>query len=153
MMCVKMLLGDKMRNTTKLMIEKYALKKLKYDFMGYEFSRTNELSFHHLIVPHKECKALGLMQNGYLMWNGAILVQETSHEYLHIIGNYDYEIFQRISNEMIEENVKGHLDFINLKRIHDLLTYFEIKYQNVTNKKGYPIIKEEYTKRLIKKLQ
>lgn len=145
-----MLLGDKMRNTTKLMIEKYALKKLKYDFMGYEFSRTNELSFHHLIVPHKECKSLGLMQNGYLMWNGAILVQETSHEYLHIIGNYDYEIFQTISNEMIEENVKGHLDWVNLKRIHDLLTYFEIKYQNVTNKKGYPIIKEEYTKRLLK---
>lgn len=139
-----------MRNTTKLMIEKYALKKLKYDFMGYEFSRTNELSFHHLIVPHKDCKELGLIHNGVLIWNGAIL-KECSHQYLHTINNYDKEVFNRITNEMIEENVKGYLDWINLKRIDDFLTYFEIKYQNVTNKKGYPIIKEEYTKRLFRR--
>ena len=140
-----------MKNTTKLMIEKYALKKLKYDFMGYKFTRTNELSFHHLIVPRKDCKSLGLQHNGYLMWNGAILVQDTSHEYLHVIGNYDYELFQRITDEMIEENLKGCLDINNIRKIHDFLTYFEIKYQGVTNKKGYPIIKEEYTKRLLKK--
>lgn len=139
-----------MKNTTKLMIEKYDLKKLKYDFMGYSFVRTDELSFHHLIVPHKDCKSLGLMHNGYLMWNGAILVQDTAHEYLHVIANYDYEIFNRITNEMIDENIKGHLDLINLKRIHDFLTYFEIKYCGATSKKGYPIIKEEYTKRLFK---
>ena len=140
-----------MRNTTKLMIEKYALKKLKYDFMGYEFSRTNELSFHHLIVPHKECKALGLMQNGYLMWNGAILVQETSHEYLHIIGNYDYEIFSRITDAMIQENIKQRIDIQELRRINDYLNYFEAEHKDTLNKKGYPIIKEEYTKRLLKR--
>ena len=137
-----------MKNTAKLMIEKYALKKLKYDFMGYEFQRTTELSFHHLIVPHKDCKELGLIHNGVLMWNGAILVQDTSHEYLHVIANYDKEIFNRITNEMIEENVKGYLDLNNIRHINDLLTYFEIKYCGVTNKKGYPIIKEEYTKRM-----
>ena len=141
-----------MKNTTKLMIEKYALKKLKYDFMGYEFSRTNELSFHHLIVPYKDCKILGIEQNGYSIWNGAILIQNVSHEYLHIIGNYDYEIFNRITNEMIEENIKGYLDLQNIKRIDNLLTCFEIKYCNVTNKKGYPIIREEYTKRMIKNM-
>ena len=137
-----------MKATTKLMIEKYNLKKLKYDFMGYSFNRTNELSFHHLIVPHKDCKELGLLHNGVLPWNGAILVQNTSHEYLHILANYDYELFERITEEMIDENIKGYLDLYNIRRIHDLLTYFEIKYCGTTNKKGYPIIKEEYTKRL-----
>lgn len=140
-----------MKNTTKVMIEKYNLKKLKYDFMGYEFIRTNQLSFHHLIVPHKDCKALGLMHNGVLPWNGAILVQDTAHEYLHIIGNYDYELFSRISDEMIEQNIKGCLDLYNIKRIDDFLNYFEDEYGNTTNKKGYPIIKEQYTKRLLRK--
>ena len=139
-----------MKSTTKLMIEKYALKKLKYDFMGYEFLRTNELSFHHLIVPHKDCKAMGLAHNGVLEWNGAIL-KDTAHEYLHIIGNYDYELFEKITEQMIQENIKGHLDLYNIKRIHDFLTYFEIRYAGATNKKGYPIIKEEYTKRLMLK--
>ena len=139
-----------MKNTTKLMIEKYALKKLKYDFMGYEFQRTNELSFHHLIVPHKDCKELGLIHNGVLIWNGAIL-KECSHQYLHTINNYDREIFNRITNEMIDENVKGYLDLYNIRRINDLLTYFENNYCNVKDKKGHFIIKEEYTKRLYKK--
>ena len=129
------------------MIKKYELMKLKYDFMGYEFQRQNELSFHHLIIPHKDCKALGLPHNGILDWNGAILVQDTAHEYLHILANYDYELFERITEEMMDENLKGHLDLYNIKRIHDFLTYFEIKYCGATNKKGYPIIKEEYTKR------
>ena len=141
-----------MKNTTKLMIEKYALKRLKYDFMGYEFNRINELSFHHLIVPHKDCKELGLIHNGVLTWNGSILVQDTSHQYLHSINNYDREVFNRITNEMIEENIKGHLDLRNIKRIDDLLTYFESNYCSLRDKKGHPVIKEEYTKRLIKKL-
>lgn len=139
-----------MRKTTKLMIEKYALKKLRYDFMGYPFVRTNELSFHHLIIPHKYCKELGLGE-GYLDWNGAILNQNTSHEYLHVIANYDYEIFSLITSEMILQNIKGRLDLTNIRRINDLLDYFEIEYGDEKNKKGYPIIKEEYIKRLFKK--
>lgn len=140
-----------MKSITIKMINEYSLKKLKYDFMGYTFVRNNELSFHHLIVPHKDCKSLGLMHNGFLPWNGAILVQDTAHEYLHAIGNYDYEIFERITEEMIDENIKGHLDMENIKRINDFLTYFEIKNSGLTNKKGHPVIKEEYTKRLLLK--
>ncbi len=57
-----------MHELTKIMIKKYALNKLKYDFMGYEFSNISQLSFHHLIIPHRECKNLGLGE-GRFIWN------------------------------------------------------------------------------------
>ena len=77
-----------MREVTREMIKLYNIKKLGYDFMGYTFNRPEELSFHHLIIPHRDCKREGLGE-GYLMWNGAILKQETSHEYLHTIELYE----------------------------------------------------------------
>ena len=54
-----------MKEVTKEMIKEFQLKKLHYDFMGYTFKRPDELSFHHLIVPHKDCKIQGLGE-GYL---------------------------------------------------------------------------------------
>mgnify|MGYP006974673929 CR=1 FL=1 len=39
-----------MRDITKLMIAKYKLLELKYDFMGYEFDKEKELSFEGLYV-------------------------------------------------------------------------------------------------------
>lgn len=139
-----------MREVTKIMIHDYALNKLKYDFMGYEFSKPSQLSFHHLIVPHRLCKAKGLGE-GYLIWNGAILRQNTSHEYLHTIENYDYDMFSAITSEMIDENIKGHLDMENIRYIDDILNQFELEYSGKHTKKGHPIIKEEYTRRLIRR--
>ncbi|MDV3426734.1 MAG: hypothetical protein LIR50_06030 [Bacillota bacterium] len=139
-----------MREVTKLMIKKYALLKLKYDFMGYTFERPNQLSFHHLIVPHRECKAKGLGE-GYLEWNGALLRQNTAHEYLHTIEKYDYDMFTAITSEMVDENLKGYLDYKNLKAIDDILNQFEREYIGKYSKKGYPIIREEYTRRLVQK--
>lgn len=55
-----------MREVTKEMIKIYNIKKLGYDFMGYTFCKTNELSFHHLIIPHRDCKKQGLGE-GYLL--------------------------------------------------------------------------------------
>lgn len=139
-----------MREITKIMYKKYALNKLKYDFMGYMFENSSQLSFHHLIVPHRDCKELGLGE-GYLEWNGAILRQNTAHDYLHTIERYDLDMFNAISSEMIDENVKGFLDFENIKHIDDILNCFEREYCGVRTKSGRPIIKNEYTKRLIKK--
>ena len=85
-----------MREITKEMIKLYNIKKLGYDFMGYTFRNINELSFHHLIVPHRDCKREGLGE-GYLLWNGAILKQDTSHEYLHTIERIDREVFLQIT--------------------------------------------------------
>lgn len=83
--------------------------------------------------------------------NGAILCGKTSHPYLHLIEYYDYERFLAITSEMIDQNIKGHLDIDNILRIYDVLESFEREYSGVRNKKGKEIIKEEYTKRLILK--
>lgn len=132
-----------MKEVTREMIKLYNIKKLGYDFMGYTFNRPEELSFHHLIVPHRDCKREGLGE-GYLIWNGAILKQETSHEYLHTIELYDRELFLRITKYMIEENQNKKIDIDNLKRIRDLLLYFEVEHQYDTNKKGKKLIKRKY---------
>jgi hypothetical protein len=138
-----------MKEITRIMYKKYALNKLKYDFMGYTFQTPKQLSFHHLIVPHRHCKEAGLGE-GYLEWNGAILRQDTAHEYLHRIEQYDLDMFNDITSEMIDENVKGYLDMENLKYIDDILRCFEREYCSTRNKKGHLIIKPEYTRRLIK---
>lgn len=138
-----------MKDITMLMIRKYKLNKLKYDFMGYEFVNNNQLSFHHLIVPKRLCKELGFGK-GYYEWNGAILRQDTSHEYLHVIEIYDPERFNAIKSEMIDENIKGYLDIDNIMSINDILNGFEREYSGKVRKNGIVIIKEEYTRRLVK---
>ena len=132
-----------MREVTKLMIKDFKIMKLGYDFMGYKVNRTKDLSFHHLIIPHRESKAYGIGE-GYLYWNGAILRQNTSHDYLHTIENIDPDIFYELTSEMIDENIKGRLDIDNLKRIHDLLLYFEREHDHDTSKKGKLLIKREF---------
>ena len=135
-----------MREITKLMIKEYKLMKLGYDFMGYDITNKSNLSFHHLIVPHRNCKAMGLGE-GYLEWNGAILNQNTSHNYLHLIETKDYDMFLAITNELIDENIKGRLDIDNLRRIHDILECFEREHSNDRSKKGKVLIKQEYMRR------
>ena len=130
-----------MREITKQMIEYYKIMKLGYDFMGYPTSKKNTLSFHHLIVPRRNCKAAGLGE-GYIWWNGAILNQSTSHDYLHLIEAKDYDMFLAITSEMIDENVKGYLDRESLLRIRDILEQFEREH------KGNLLIKDNYLRRV-----
>lgn len=132
-----------MKSVTSEMIRKYRIKQLGYDFMGYTFNNPSDLSFHHLIVAKKDCHSLGL-GDGYYEWNGAILKQKTSHDYLHIIQQIDPEIFWDITNEMIDENMKGRLDIDNLKRIRDILLYFESEHYDEGNKKGKRLIRREF---------
>ena len=140
-----------MRDVTIEMIKIYNLKKLKYDFMGYEFKNPKELSFHHLIIPKKDCKDLGF-GSGYLFWNGAILVQKTSHDYLHIVERIDRDRFNYITSQMIIENVNKQIIYDCLKKISDCLDGFEREYSGLhTQKNKNLLIKEEYTRRLIKK--
>lgn len=138
-----------MKPITREMIKQYDIKKTKYDFMGYTFDNTNQLSFHHLIVPKRDCKAEGLGE-GYLLWNGAILRQDTSHDYLHIIERIDREAFLAITKEMIEENQRGKLDIENLRRIRDILLYFERQYADIENGHGKKLIRRRYIEDRIK---
>ena len=138
-----------MRAVTKKMVKEYELKKLGYDFMGYTFKNVNELSFHHLIVPRKDCKRKGL-GDGYVKWNGAILNQDTAHNYLHTIERIDRELFLEITKEMVEENLRGEVNIENLKRIREMLLYFEAHYDDMYTGHGVKIIKPEYKeKRLV----
>ena len=132
-----------MKEITKIMVNDFKIMKLGMDFMGYHVNRKQDLSFHHLIIQRRHCKEAGLGE-GYLYWNGAILRQNTSHDYLHNIERVDPEIFYLITSEMIDENIKGRLDIDNLKRIHDLLLYFEREHDHDTSKKGKLLIKREF---------
>lgn len=134
-----------MKEITKLMIKKYALMKLKYDFMGYQLQRSNQLSYRHLIIPKR-------YKGPMTFENGAILVQRTSHDYLHIIEQHDLDMFLAITSEMIDQNLKGYLDWKNLKAIDDILRQFEREYCSLRNGKKKPLIREEYIeKRLLMK--
>ena len=132
-----------MKEITKIMVNDFKIMKLGMDFMGYHVNRKQDLSYHHLIIPRRHCKEAGLGE-GYLYWNGAILRQNTSHDYLHIIEKIDPDIFYKLTSEMIDENIKGRLDIDNLKRIHDLLLYFEREHDHDTSKKGKLLIKREF---------
>lgn len=138
-----------MRAITQEMINIFKIDKLGYDFMGYTFKRKGDLSFHHLIIPHRECKNKGLGE-GYLFWNGAILNQRNSHEYLHAIENVDCDAFTAITSEMIDENQLRSIEIANLKRIRDILLSFEREHCSDTNKKGKYIIKPHFVENRIK---
>ena len=131
-----------MKPITREMIKLYGIKD--FDFMGYDIKRKESLSFHHLIVPHRYCKEQGLGE-GYYLWNGAILVQGTSHDYLHLIEQKDYDAFCALTSEMIDINIKGKLDVENLRKIKDILLSFEREHDHDKGKKGHLLIKREYT--------
>lgn len=133
-----------MREVAKIMVNDFKIMKLGMDFMGYKVTRREQLSFHHLIISHKDCKTLHIPSEGYVYWNGAMLRQNTSHDYAHLIQKIDPEIFYLITSEMIDENIKGRLDIENLRKIRDLLLYFEREHRDDRGKKGKLLIKREY---------
>lgn len=137
-----------MRPTVKNMIKKYSLLKLKIDFMGYKISSLEDLSFHHLIIPVKGC-TFPDADKGYLECNGAIL-KHISHNYLHVVEEFDLDRFYAITSELIDEIIKGHLSLDNLNYINDILEGFEKEYYGKARENGNIIIKEEYLDRVLK---
>lgn len=138
-----------MREITKEMIQTFKIKKLGFDMAGYNFKNSNQLSYHHLIIAKRDCKHLGLGE-GYFFWNGAILVQKTSHDYLHVIEHIDPDMFYAITSELIDENICRQIRIENLKRIRDILLQFEREHCSDTTKKGYRIIRPSYVRDRIK---
>lgn len=126
-----------MKEITREMIKAFKLNKLGYDQMGYTFNNTKQLSYHHNVIARR---------NGgkETFENGAILRQNTSHNYLHILERVDPEIFYLITSELIDENIKRRVDIENLKKIRDLLLYFEREHDRDRTKKGKLLIKREY---------
>ncbi len=56
-------------------------------------------------------------------------------------------MFLAITSELIDENVKGHLDIDNLRRIHDILECFEREHSSDRGKNGRLLIKDDYVGR------
>lgn len=136
-----------MKEITKKMVNEFGIMTKGYDFMGYQVDGERHLSFHHLIVPKRMCKATGL-GDGYIRWNGAILVQNTSHDYLHRIEIIDRDVFKDITRYMIDENELGRLDIQSLKKIRSALLYFENEHEGKTMPNGNQIVKRRFlTKR------
>lgn len=130
-----------MRYVSNLLINDFKLMENKMDFMGYKVQRKESLTFHHFLVPKRECKKVGL-GDGYIYDNGVML--GISHPYLHVTEHYDYDLFCAITSEMLDMKIKGHLDLDNLRRIHEMLEEFEYMHRNHTSKKDKPIIKPEF---------
>ena len=133
-----------MRAVTNLMINDYGLKKLHTDMMGYKVVRNNDYSFHHLIIPHRDCARKRIPSDGYVDWNGAILSSRTSHPYIHVIERFDRKMFEDITNELVEINKQGYVDREHLLRIYDMLDDFEHEFGKEHTKKGKKIIKPEF---------
>lgn len=132
-----------MSEITLYMIDYYCIKQLGYDFMGFQKINNNEiLTYHHLLIP-KRCNGEKTLENGVLLYR-------TSHDYLHLIEVYDLDIFDAITSEMLDMVIKGYLDMENILQIDKLLCQFEDKYINFFAH-DQSIIKNEYTRRLIKK--
>lgn len=129
-----------MKEVTKLMINEFKIKQLDCDFMGYSLQKNDIYTFHHLIIPNREGGKI-------TRDNGAILCGNTSHPYLHLIENKDYDMFCYLTSEMIDMNIKGYLDINNLREINNLLKSFEREHCSDRTKKGKVLIKEEYTRR------
>ena len=135
-------MSNSSKSVREEMIRLYQLKRLGFDFMGYTFNNKGQLSYHHLIVVKK-------YGGKATIENGAILRQNTSHDYLHKIELTDREIFELITNRMIEMNRNGKLDVENLRIIRNLLLYFEREHDHDTLNSGKLLIKREYVRERI----
>jgi hypothetical protein len=120
--------------------KEYELEKYGFDFMGYEFHTKSELSTHH-IVPR-------FLGGKTKKDNLCILNRDTSHNYIHLIQDYDYKVFLQISKLLLEQVKKGEIDLEQISRINEVLCFFEDKYQNTETKNGVLLIKPEYKDRI-----
>lgn len=136
-----------MKQVSKLLIDEFKINELGYDFMGFYLQKGSILSFHHLVLSKEYCKKAKLGK-GYWYWNGVILCQDTSHEYLHLIQRYNDELFRYITSEMLDMKIKGFIDVNNLISINQMLDYFEYQHIEEKDDKGKYLIKEKYLDRI-----
>lgn len=123
----------------------YRIEELGYDFLGYTFNSRKDLSTHHIVPRH-----LG----GHTKKdNLCILSRDTAHNYIHIIESYDFDIFMRLTQCLLNEVKNGKIGIEELERIEELLLIFEDKYKDEQTKSGELLIRPEYKeKRIIKTL-
>lgn len=130
-----------MKPVTRIMINDWGMKNV--DWMGYLATRKNPFTFHHLYI---------FARNGGLFVpdNGAILCQNTSHPYIHVIENTDEDRFNYIQSILMEVNEQGFMTtYEQFRRIDDCLDGFEREYSGTRTSKGKMLIKEPFTRRIM----
>lgn len=124
-----------MKEVTKELIRIYKPKDI--DWMGYGIDSVSNLSFHH--IQKKEHGGL------YTLDNGALLRQNTAHEYLHIIEYKDFDMFLYINNLLKNVNTQGYKPTKNqLLAIRSILEQFEREHCSDRTSKGKQLIKTKY---------
>ena len=134
-------MSDKMGKLTDKLFYDFDMHKTGYDFMGYTFDSKLDLSYHHIKTRQSGGKTT--------YDNGAILNRATSHNYIHIIEAFEYDLFLEITQVLRDEHQAKAITKEHLQAIRDVLEYFEIKYQNQSTSRGLPIVKEEFIRRRI----
>lgn len=125
--------------------KEYNIENLGYDFMGYEFGSKKELSTHHIIPRHTGGQS---KKN-----NLCVLNRNTSHNYIHLIEDYDYKTFLQISACLMQQVKNGKIGIDEIQRINELLLFFEDKFKNEQSRSGELLIKDDYKiKRITKNL-
>lgn len=124
-----------MREITREMIRIYKPKGI--DWMGYALQRNDQLSYHHIIKRE---------HGGPLtLDNGALLRQDTSHEYLHIIEYKDLDMYIYINKVLKQINTQGYRPTKEeLLAIRSVLLQFEREHCSDVNSKGKSLIKRKY---------
>lgn len=122
----------------------YKLEQLGYDFLGYTFESKKELSTHHILPKNSGGKTDKK--------NLCILNRFTSHNYIHLIEDYDKKVFLQISSHLLKQVSLGKIDIDEIRKIRELLEFFEYKYRNEYARNGDILIRPEYkSKRIILK--
>lgn len=130
-----------MKQITKEMIIMWNMSNI--DWMGYEVRNRREYTYHHIFK--KEYGGLETFNNG------AILSGESSHPYLHIIEMKDLEMYIYLNNLLQKINEQRCMpNKQQLITISECLKSFEREHCSDRTKKGKRLIKEEYTRRIIR---
>lgn len=129
-----------MKRITLTMINKWNMEDT--DWLGYKLQNKDYFSYHHIIPKRNGGKAT--------IDNGAILTS-ISHPYIHIIENKDIELYIYINNLLKNINNQRYMPTRQqLMAINSILKQFEREHSSDITTKGYYLIKEEYTRRLVK---
>ena len=129
-----------MKEITKIMINMWKMENV--DWLGYELQKGDYFSYHH--IKKREFGGKEIINNG------AILCSNSSHQYIHLIENKDYEMYLYLTNILMNINNQREMpNKYQLLAIDNILKQFEKEHENDRSKKGKILIKEEYKRRVI----
>ena len=127
-----------MKPINRLIIVKYNILKVGFDFMGYRVTDQSKISIHHF---DKRCNG------GKDDLSNCCAIMREPHDYLHIIEGIDRSKYNAINEQMMIENRLGKLDIDCMRRIDEILCEFEDKHSDDCTKSGKLLILDSYKER------